>query len=101
VANIVIPTLMAYIQVLTPVLGMPLDLLKDVIFRLCGINSPGFFLLLANFGLLLSLAALEPRQYHRSLPLSHCSGASCLGSGTHLLLHRCVFHVRCLRRHLF
>jgi hypothetical protein len=78
VVDVVIPTLMAYIHVLTPILGMPLDLLKDVVFRLRGIGSPRF-LLLVSFGLLLSVAtpgvsissaALGPRQYHQSLPPS-------------------------------
>jgi hypothetical protein len=57
-ADIVIPTLMAHIDVLTTVLGMSLDLLKDVVsvFRLRGIGSLGLFLLLAGFGLLLSSA---------------------------------------------
>jgi hypothetical protein len=58
VADIVIPTLTAYIHVLATVLGMPLNLLKYiVVIRLCGIGSPRLFLLLANFGLLLSLAS--------------------------------------------
>jgi hypothetical protein len=56
-ADIMIPTLMAHIDVLTIVLGMSLDLLKDVVvFRLRGIGSLGLFLLLAGFGLLLSSA---------------------------------------------
>jgi hypothetical protein len=58
VVDIVIPTLTAYIHVLATVLGMPLNLLKDVvIIRLRGIGSPGLFLLLASFGLLLLLAS--------------------------------------------
>jgi hypothetical protein len=69
-----ISTLTAYIHVLTPVLGMPLNLLKDIIVRLCGISSPEFFLLLASFGLLLSLAALGPCHHHRSFPPSHSVG---------------------------
>jgi hypothetical protein len=66
-----IPTLTAYVHVLTPVLGMPINFFKDIIvFELCDISSPGLLLLLASFGLLLSLAALGPRQHHRSFPLS-------------------------------
>jgi hypothetical protein len=65
-----IPTLTAYVHVLTPVLRMPLNFLKDVvIFVLRGISSPGFLMLLASFGLLLSLAALRPG-HHRSFPPS-------------------------------
>jgi hypothetical protein len=56
-ADVVIPTLTAYIHVLTPVLGMPLNLLKDVVIRLYGIGSLGLFLLLASSSLLLSLAS--------------------------------------------
>jgi hypothetical protein len=56
-ADIVIPTLTAHIHVLATVLGMPLNLLKDVVvIRHCGLNSLGLFLLLASFGLLLSSA---------------------------------------------
>jgi hypothetical protein len=44
VADVMIPTLTAYIQVLTTVLGMPLNLLKDVVIRLRGFGSPGLFL---------------------------------------------------------
>jgi hypothetical protein len=55
-ADIVIPTLTAHIGVLTTILGMSLDLLEDVIFRLHGIGSLGLFLLLAGFSLLLSSA---------------------------------------------
>jgi hypothetical protein len=66
-----IPTLTEYVHVLMPVLGMPLNFLKDVVvFGLCGISSPGFLLLLASFGLLLSLAALGPGHHHQSFPLS-------------------------------
>jgi hypothetical protein len=76
-ADVVIPTLTAYIHVLTPILGMPLNLLKDVIIRLRGFSSPGLFLLLASFGLLLSLASpglsipsatLGPHHHHRGFP---------------------------------
>jgi hypothetical protein len=79
-ADVVIPTLTAYIHMLATVLRMPLNLLKDVIIRLSGIGSPGLFLLLASFGLLLSLASpgisipsatLGLRQHHRSFPPSH------------------------------
>jgi hypothetical protein len=61
--DVVIPTLMAYIHVLTPILGMPLDLLKDVVIRLRDISSPRIFLLPASFGIIPSVA-LGPRQYH-------------------------------------
>jgi hypothetical protein len=58
VADVVIPTLTAYIHVLATVLGMPLNLLKNVVvIRLHDIGSPRLFLLLASFGLLLSLAS--------------------------------------------
>jgi hypothetical protein len=57
-ADVVIPTLTAYIHMLATILGMPLNLLKDVvIIRLRSIGSPGLFLVLASFGLLLSLAS--------------------------------------------
>jgi hypothetical protein len=57
VADIVIPMLMAHIDMLTTVLGMSLNLLKDVIiFTLRGISSLGMFFLLVGFGLLLLLA---------------------------------------------
>jgi hypothetical protein len=59
-----IPTLTSYIHVLTPVLGMPLNFLKDVVVRLRGIDSLVLFLLLASSGLLLSLAPLGPRHHH-------------------------------------
>jgi hypothetical protein len=72
--DVMISMLMAYIHVLTLVLGMPLNLLKDIVIRLSGISSPGFFLLLANFGLLLSLAALGPCHHHRSFPSSRSVG---------------------------
>jgi hypothetical protein len=63
---------MAYVHVLTPVLGMPLNFLQDVvIFELHGISSPGFPLLLASFGLLLSLAAIGPGHHHRTFPPSY------------------------------
>jgi hypothetical protein len=66
-ADEMIPTLMAYVHMLTPILGMPLNFLKDiVVFRLRGISSPRFLLLLASFGLLLSLVALGPRHHHRT-----------------------------------
>jgi hypothetical protein len=66
-----VPTLMAYVHMLTPVLGMPLNFLKDVVvLGLRGISGPGFLLLLASLGLLLSLATLEPRHHHQSFPLS-------------------------------
>jgi hypothetical protein len=108
VADIVIPMLTAYIHMLTPVLGMPLNLLKDIVIRLRDIGSPGLFLLLASFGLLLSLANLSisipsllsglnnttrvfPRAVASGRTLScvlgvavDYSGVSCLGSGTHL-----------------
>jgi hypothetical protein len=83
VADVVIPTLTAYIHVLMLVLEMPLNLLKDVVIRLRGMGSPRLFLLLASFGLLLSLAspgisipsaALGPRQHHQSFPSSHGVG---------------------------
>jgi hypothetical protein len=83
VADVVIPTLTAYIHVLATVLGMSLNLLKDVVIKFRGIGSLGLFLLLASFGLLLSLAspgisipstALGPRQHHRSFPLSRGIG---------------------------
>jgi hypothetical protein len=51
VADVVIPALTAYIHMLATILGMPLNLLKDVVIRLRGIDSPGLFLLLASFGL--------------------------------------------------
>jgi hypothetical protein len=55
--DIVIPTLMAHKHMLMTVLGMSLNLLKDVIIiRHRGISSLGLFLLLASFGLLLSPA---------------------------------------------
>jgi hypothetical protein len=82
-AYVVIPTLTAYIHVLTPVLGMPLNLLKDIVIRLRDISSLGLFLLLASSGLLLSLAspdiiipsaALGPRHHHRSFPPSRGIG---------------------------
>jgi hypothetical protein len=57
VADVVIPTLTAYIHVLATILGMSLNLLKDIVNKLRGIGSPGLFLLLASFGLLLSLAS--------------------------------------------
>jgi hypothetical protein len=103
--DVVIPTLMTYIHVLATVLGMPLNLLKDVVIRLHGIGSPRLFLFLASFDFLLSLAspgisipsaALGPRQHHWSFPraaasgrtpsyvlgaVTDCSGASCTGSG--------------------
>jgi hypothetical protein len=67
-----VPTLMAYVHMLTLVLGMPLNFLKDVIvLELCGISGPGFLLLLASLGLLLSLAALRPGHHHQSFPPSH------------------------------
>jgi hypothetical protein len=67
-----IPMLMAYIHVLTPVLGMPLNFLQDVVvFGFCGISSLGFLLLLASFGFLLMLAALGPGHHHRTSSLSH------------------------------
>jgi hypothetical protein len=78
-ADVVIPTLTAYIHMLATILGMPLNLLKDVVIRLRGIDSPGLFLLLVSFGLLLSLASLGVsipsaapglRQHHWSFPLS-------------------------------
>jgi hypothetical protein len=51
----VIPMLMTHIHMLTTILGMPLNLLKDVVaIGLYGISSPGLFLLLASFGLLSS-----------------------------------------------
>jgi hypothetical protein len=74
-----IPTLMTYIHMLATVLGMPLNLLKDVVIRLRSIDGPGLFLLLASFGLLLSLvnpgisipsAAPGLRQHHQSFPPS-------------------------------
>jgi hypothetical protein len=71
-ADEMIPTLMAYVHMLTPILGMHLNFLKDiVVFRLHGISSPRFLLLLANFGLLLSLVALGPGHHHRTFTLSH------------------------------
>jgi uncharacterized membrane protein YhaH (DUF805 family) len=82
-ADVVIPMLMAYIHVLATVLGMPLNLLKDIVIRLHDIGSPGLFLLLASFSLLLTLAspgisisstALGPRQHHQSFPPSHGIG---------------------------
>jgi hypothetical protein len=108
VVDVVIPTLTAYIHVLMPVLGMPLNLLKDVIIRLRDIGSPRLFLLLASFGLLLSLANLSisilsllsgldntTRVFPRAAASGRTpscvlgvaadySGVSCLGSGTHL-----------------
>jgi hypothetical protein len=56
-ADIMIPTLTAHIDVLTTILGMPLNLLDDVIIvRLCDLSSLWLFLLMAGFGLLLSSA---------------------------------------------
>jgi hypothetical protein len=72
-ADVMIPTLTAYIHVLTPVLGMPPNLLKDVVIKLHDIGSFGLFSLLASSGLLLLLAspgisilsaALGPRHHH-------------------------------------
>jgi hypothetical protein len=69
-ADQMIPTLTTYVHMLTPVLGMPLNFLQDVVVRLRGISSPGFLLLLASFGLLLTLAALGPGHHHRTFPPS-------------------------------
>jgi hypothetical protein len=69
-----IPTLTAYVHVLMPILGMPLNFLNNVIVRLHDIGSLVLFLLLASFGLLLSLAVLGPRHHHWSFPLSHGVG---------------------------
>jgi hypothetical protein len=123
--DVVIPTLTTYIHVLATVLGMPLNLLKDVVIRLHGIGSPGLLLLLASFGLLLSLASLGisipsatlgPRQHHWSFPPSRgvrWNTLLCARGGYRLLwcflyrlrdsplLRCCVFHAQCLRRHLF
>jgi hypothetical protein len=55
-ADVVIPTLTVHIHVLMTVLGMSLNLLKDIIIRLHDIGNLGLFLLLASFGLL-SLAS--------------------------------------------
>jgi hypothetical protein len=56
-ADIMIPTLTAHIYVLATVLGMPLNLLQDiVVVKLRGIGSLGLFLLLVGFGLLPSSA---------------------------------------------
>jgi hypothetical protein len=66
---------MAYVHMLTHVLGMPLNFLKDVIiFRLYDISSPGLLLPLASFGFLLSPAALRPGHHHRSFSLSRDIG---------------------------
>jgi hypothetical protein len=70
-ADEMIPTLTAYVHVLTPILGMPLNFLQDVIVRLHGIGSLVPLLLLASSDLLLSLATLRPRHHHRTFPLSH------------------------------
>jgi hypothetical protein len=60
------------VYVLMTILGMPLNFLKDVVvLRLRDISSPSFFLLLASFGLLLSLAALGPQHHNRTFPSSH------------------------------
>jgi hypothetical protein len=56
-ADIMIPTLTEHIYVLATVLGMPLNLLQDIIIvKQRGIGSLGLFLLLVGFGLLLSSA---------------------------------------------
>jgi hypothetical protein len=71
-ADEMISTLTAYVHVMTPVQGMPLNFLQDIIvFGLRGISSSRFLLLLASFGLLLSLAALGPGHHHWTFPLSH------------------------------
>jgi hypothetical protein len=67
-----VPTLTAHIHMLMPVLGLPLNFLKDVvIFGLCGVSSPGFLLPLVSFSFLLSPAALGPRHHHQSFSSSH------------------------------
>jgi hypothetical protein len=70
-ADEMIPALTADINMLTPILGMPLDFLKDVIvLGLHGFSSPGLFSLLAELGPLLSLVALGSRHHNRTFPLS-------------------------------
>jgi hypothetical protein len=60
-----VPTLTADVHVLTPILGMPMYFLKDVVvLRLRGFSGPGFFSLLANFGPFLSLDALGPQHHN-------------------------------------
>jgi hypothetical protein len=74
-ADEMVPTLMAHVHVLIPVLGMPLNFLKDVvIFGLCGISSPRFLLPLASFSFLLSPAALGHGHHHRSFSPSRGIG---------------------------
>jgi hypothetical protein len=71
-ADEVVPTLTVDVNMLTPILGMPLNFLKDVIvLGLRGFSSLGFFLLLASLGPLLSLAALRPRHHNWTFPPSH------------------------------
>jgi hypothetical protein len=66
-----VPTLTADVHVLTPILGMPLYFLKDVVvLGLRGFSAPEFFSLLASFGPLLSLAALGPQHHNRTFPPS-------------------------------
>jgi hypothetical protein len=55
--DIMIPTLTAHIDMLTTILGMPLNLLDDIIVvRLYDLSNLRLFLLLADFGLPLSSA---------------------------------------------
>jgi hypothetical protein len=70
-----VPTLTAYVFMRMPILGMPLNFLKDVvIFGLRGISSPGFLLPLATLGFLLSPATLGPGHHHRSFSPSRGIG---------------------------
>jgi hypothetical protein len=71
VADEVVPTLTADVNMLTPILGIPLDFLKDVVvLELRGFSSLEFFLLLASLSPLLSLTALGPRHHNWTFPLS-------------------------------